>query len=902
MKYEAPDSARLEELFHTLSELDAAERKEFIEANCSADPVLRVALERLLTADDEATKMALLNTAALHLEARDLASGGDLPLDRVGPYRILSRLGSGGMGVVYLADRDDGQFRMKVAVKMVACAFQDEYVADRFRHERQMLANLDHPNVTRLLDGGVIASGSPYLVMEYVDGIPIDEYASAHRLSVRHRITLFLQVLAAVAYAHRNLIVHRDLKPGNILVTNTGVPKLLDFGIAKLLGDAAPAQATGAPMMTPSYASPEQLRGEPVTTATDVYSLGMLLYELLVGARPFREADSQRAWSEITPIRPASLVTSDAAAQCSASPEALRRTLEGDLTTVLAKALAYNPVNRYSSVDRFAEDLERHLTDRPILARPQTLLYRAGKFIARNRFSAAIALLALVSIILGTATTIVQKRVAERRFAQVRQLAHYVLFDLYDGVGELGGSTRVRAQMAQRATGYLNALAGEARQDTGLRMELADGYRRLGDIQGNVFGNSLGDTRSALDSYARGLALLGVDPRNMQEERLRAMFEMNSAEIASMSTVGDDGVARMRTSLAHFERSVNHPPSPQDDFQLGRAYLVLAMLEQQRGGWVAFSNASGGDLDRAEPFLRSATTSDPNILAYRCTLAQLLDRRAQMFATLDPKQTISFDAAALDVLSHAPEAQRGYLTFRVLTAQINGNMGWGYGQVNQFDAALDHSRQAEQIYLPLVAADPADNGLRYKLAVIRRNAGIINAYAKRWSDAAAEFAQGIADYDVLLKAGPNKRYVVYQADLRMRMANALLAAGRSAEAESAAAAGISTFREIAHSPDVTFADIRVLVGYLLESDLPAVRDPKEALALLDPPRWRSQADTFEFNEVLAKAYHENHRYREAADTLRRALALMPPTKPGDPPNRARQGVEESLAQFERDAK
>jgi len=901
MRYEAPDSDRLEELFHALSELDAAGRKQFLDANCSADPLLRDALEKLLNADQEATKTTLLNTPALHLEARDLAGRGDLPLDRVGCYRILSRLGSGGMGIVYLADRDDGQFRMKVAVKMIAGAFQDESVAVRFRHERQILANLDHPNITRLLDGGVAASGSPYLVMEYVDGIPIHEFASAHRLSVRDRITLFLQVSAAVAYAHRNLVVHRDLKPGNILVTSAGIPKLLDFGIAKLLGDAAPAQTT-SPMMTPSYASPEQLRGERVTTESDVYSLGMVLYELLIGARPFHESDSMRAWREISPIRPASLVTPDAAAQRSTTPEALHRMLEGDLTTVLAKALEYNLAYRYYSVDRFAEDLERHLADRPILARPQTFLYRAGKFIARNRFSAAIALLAVVSIVVGAAATIVQKRVAERRFAEVRQLAHYMLFDLYDGVGQLGGSTQVRAQMAQRATGYLNALADEARQDTGLRMELADGYRRLGDIQGNVFGNSLGDTRSALDSYARGLSLLDRDSRKPEEERLRALFEMNSAEIASMSTIGDDGVARMRTSLAHFESSVNQPPSSEDDFQLGRAYLVLAMLEQQRGGWVAFSNASGGHLDRAEPLLRRATASDPNVLAYRCALAQLLDRRAQIFATLDPKQTIAFDAAAIDVLSHAPEAQRGYLTLRVLTAQIHGNMGWGYGQINQFEAALDHSRQAEQIYLPLVAADPADNGLRYKLAVIRRNAGIIDGYAKRWNDGAAEFAKGIADYDALLKAGPNKRYLVYQADLRMRMANALLAAGRSAEAESSGAAGISTFREIAHSQDVSFADIRVLVTYLLESALPAVRDPKEALALLEQPRWRGQADTFEFNEVLAKAYHENHRFREAADTLRKALALMPPTKPGDPPNRARQEIEESLARFERDAK
>ncbi len=836
------------------------------------------------------------------MEARELASGGDPPLNRVGPYRILSRLGSGGMGIVYLADRDDGQFRMKVAVKLVACAFQDESVAARFRHERQILANLDHPNITRLLDGGVTTSGSPYLVMEYVDGISIHEYASAHRLSVRDRIALFLQVSAAVAYAHRNLVVHRDLKPGNILVTNTGIPKLLDFGIAKLLDDAAPAQATGALMMTPSYASPEQLRGEPATTATDVYSLGMVLYELLIGSRPFRESDSLRAGREIIPLRPASLVTPAAAAQRSTTPEALRRQLDGDLTTVLAKALAYNVMDRYSSVERFAEDLERHLTDRPILARPQTLLYRAGKFIARNRFPAAIALLAVIGIVVGAAVAVVQKRVAERRFAEVRQLAHYVLFDLYEGVGELGGSTEVRAQMAQRATGYLNALAGEASGDTGLRMELADGYRRLGDIQGNVFGNSLGDTKSALDSYARGLTLLDRAPDNLQEERLRALFEMNSAEIASMTTVGDDGVARMRSSLAHFERSVNHPPSPEDDFQLGRAYLVLAMLEQQRGGWVAFSNASGDHLDRAEPLLRRATASEPNIPAYRYALAQLLDRRAQMFAVLDPKQTIAFDAAAMDVLNHAAKAQRRYLTLRVLTAQIHGNMGWGYGQNNQFDAALDHSRQAEQIYLPLVDADPADNGLRYKLAVIRRNAGIINGYAKRWSDGAAEFANGIADYDVLLQAGPNKRYRIYQADLRMRMANALLAAGRPAEADSAAAAGISTFREIAHSQDVAFADIRVLVTYLLESPLRAVRDPKEALALLDQPRWRGQADTFEFNEVLADAYYENHRYREAADTMRKALALMPPTKPGDPPNRARQEIEASLARFERDAK
>jgi tetratricopeptide (TPR) repeat protein len=902
MSYEAHDPQRLEELFHAVSELDEDRRSEYLAAHCAGDEALRDAVENLLEAGREADAQELLNAPALHVEARNLAADAELPIERLGPYRILSRLGVGGMGIVYLAERDDEQFRKQVAVKVVPLGTVDGEAVRRFRRERQILANLEHPIIARLLDGGVTGDGLPYLVMEYVDGIPIDRYAAGRRLTVAKRLALFRSICNAVAYAHRNLVVHCDLKPGNILVTADGVPKLLDFGIAKLIGDTTDHEATAALLMTPGYASPEQLRGEPATTATDVYSLGLVLYELLTGARPFQTPDALRAQSGADPARPTSVVTPEAAEQRSTTLGRLRRALAGDLTTILQRALAYAPADRYPSVEQFADDLDRHLADRPILARPQTIGYRARKFVVRHRLPAGIAVLALAAIAAGVASTIVQKRVAEHRFQEVRQLAHYVLFELYDGVSNLSGSTRLRAEMAKRSTGYLNALASEAQRDNGLRLELAEGYLRLGDIQGNLMLSNLGDTPSALASYQKGLGLLDRAPHDPTADRLRALFAMHQAQIANATGAAAEAISRMRAAVAGFEKAAAGAPSAEDDFQLGSAYMTLGVVEQQRGGWTSPSNLGGKYLDRAEALLRRAVAADPGRAVYHTALAILLDRRAQLYALMDPAKTIRSGEQAMQVMNSLAEPDRGYPRNRSLAAGIHGDIAWGYGQINQFDAALDHCRQAEEIYLPLIAEDPANNQFRYQLAVVRRNAGIIHGYAKHWSQAAAEFAKGVADYDILLKAGPSKRYRMFQAELRMRMANALVAGGRTGEAETIARMGLDTFREIANSPNADFTDVRQLIGYLLETPVKTLRDPQKALALLDREKAKGGVDPFWFNEALAKAYHENHRYREAANTMRKTLELLPPEKPGEPPSRARQEIAEAVATYARDAK
>ena len=298
------------------------------------------------------------------------------PGDRFGPYRILHALGRGGMGAVYLAERDDDQFRMTVAIKLMRSNLVTHETLERFKTERQILASLDHPNIARLLDGGAAPNGTPFVVIEYIDGEPITDYCRRHELSIRDRIRLFRKVCSAVQYSHQNLIVHRDLKPGNILVTKDGEPKLLDFGIAKLLDPAASSQTqTNARLMTPDYASPEQVRGEPVTTATDIYALGVLLYELLTGTASLQSRQTTDTYA----------IEQAICTEEPTRPSTTRRELRGDLENILLMALRKEPARRYASAEQFSEDLRRYLEGYPIVARQDTWSYRTSKFVRRNK-------------------------------------------------------------------------------------------------------------------------------------------------------------------------------------------------------------------------------------------------------------------------------------------------------------------------------------------------------------------------------------------------------------------------------------------------------------------------------------------------------------------------------------
>jgi serine/threonine protein kinase len=379
---------------------------------------------------------------------------------RIGPYRLVRVLGHGGMGKVFLGIRDDESFHKRVAIKVLKRGMDTEAIVSRFRHERQVLASLNHPNIAGLLDGGTTPNGLPYFAMEYIEGQNIVDFCESRKLDTTARLQLFRQVCSAVQYAHQNLIVHRDIKPHNVLVTSEGTPKLLDFGIAKLLnpelaGETLAPTAGGAQLMTPEYASPEQVLGHPVTTATDVYSLGVLLYELLTNRRPYRlasrtPADIARVVCESVPARPSTAVTQlpdpaahdDMATGAEAPPistagtggrpidadaHRLRRRLAGDLDNIVLKALSKEPDRRYASADQFSEDVRRHLAGLPVIARPDTLRYRASKFVRRNRgaiVAGSVVFAALVAGVAGTASQATRanaERVqAEQRFDDVR--------------------------------------------------------------------------------------------------------------------------------------------------------------------------------------------------------------------------------------------------------------------------------------------------------------------------------------------------------------------------------------------------------------------------------------------------------------------------------------------------
>jgi serine/threonine-protein kinase len=409
---------RIEKILQSVMERPASERAAALDDACGDDAELRREAESLLAFEgkDSLTRDSGFADAMRVIERqRGVLSEGR----SVGAYRILREIGRGGMGSVYLAARADDAFQKLVALKVIQRGLFPDYIAQRFRQERQILAMLEHPNIARLLDGGATDDGQQYFVMEYIEGEPIDQYAKTQGLSVAERLKLFQGVCSAVSYAHQRLIIHRDIKPANVLVDKEGSPRLLDFGIAKLLSSEAGGETTltGFGPLTPEYASPEQVRGEPITTATDVYSLGVLLYWLLTGSRPYRSemsspAQIERAICEEQPGRPSER-----------TPEEVRRQLKGDLDTIVLTALHREPRRRYASVEQFSEDIQRHLMNLPVTARPDTRGYRAAKFIRRNRAWIAMAALTFVSLTGGIALSLWQTHAArtERDVARVEQ-------------------------------------------------------------------------------------------------------------------------------------------------------------------------------------------------------------------------------------------------------------------------------------------------------------------------------------------------------------------------------------------------------------------------------------------------------------------------------------------------
>ncbi len=582
---------RVRDLFEAALPLEPATRARYVAEAAADDTPLAEEVIRLLASDEKAAAFLSTPPGAV-LQGLAPGEAGPVTVGRhIGPYRVLGEISHGGMGAVYRAVRDDDQYQKQVAIKLIRGGLGPDFVVDRFKAERQILANLEHPNIARLIDGGTTEEGWPWFSMECVEGEPIDRYCGSRDLSTKQRLELFVIVCSAVQYAHQRLVIHRDLKPGNVLVAQDGTPKLLDFGIAKLLSADRPerrATVTGFALMTPEYASPEQVRGDLVTTASDVYSLGILLYELLAGRRAYEiETGSPdeiaRVVCQMEPARPSAV-----------APRPLSRQLAGDLDTIVMKAVRKEAARRYASVQELSDDIRRHLSGRPVMARGDALSYRAGKFVRRHRVGVAAAAVVLLSLVGGILATARQARIAknnqaraERRFNDVRKLANTFMFEIHDAIQKLPGSTPARKLLVSKALEYLDGLAQEASGDRGLQQELATAYERVGDVQGNPYNPNLGDTAGAVESYRKALAiresLAAADPGGKAARRQLAQTHMMIASVLDNTTRTGEVREHLEGALRLYEKaSADDPADPEvrRDLEKGhsRACALLPKL------------------------------------------------------------------------------------------------------------------------------------------------------------------------------------------------------------------------------------------------------------------------------------------------------------------------------------
>jgi tetratricopeptide (TPR) repeat protein len=901
----------IESIFNDALAVGEEQRLGLIEARCNGDAALVAEVRSLL----KAFEAEQLESAARRPEAND--SRTEMPeRKQIGPYEIDRLLGRGGMGAVFLAHRADGQFEQKVAVKVIDLPLATNLFRERFRQERQILAGLQHPLIARLLDGGVTAEGDLYLAMEFVDGVPIHRYCDSKGLSLRQRLRVFKSVCEAVQFAHQNLVVHRDLKPDNILVAEDGTPRLLDFGTAKLLSpnlagsdDQPGTEFTrqGFQSYTPQYASPEQVLGNPITTASDAYSLGVLLYLLLTGTLPyelkeFTTAEMVRVICETPPRRPV-VAGSD-------------RRLDTDLEAILLKALRKEPHERYLTAEQLGSDVQAYLHGKPVSARRGTLVYRSGKFARRNRLALAGAGLLTITLVAGLVGVLWQAKVAnaerrkaEARSADLRELSKSLLSELDEAIKQLPGSTGAQKLLVTRVLEHLDRMAKDAQGDRQTQLDLIDAYTRLGNIQGNVYEQNLGDRTGGLAIMNKAIVLAqglaASEPKDPEVLRALAIAEGSKGQILSHAGDVQGAVVSLRTAAETYDRLVLLPGvTPTLLFDAGTTHSTLGDVVGQDTG-LADVAAALSEYRKTFALDARAVALDPTFVRGLRGLANAQMHIGNAELDIDPAEALKDFQLALQRFDSLPDPERNSLAAIRLRGITVRKVASALAELGEYSQAIPKFEEAIRIHQHLADADPKD--IRNPSDVKRALQGEVSCYEYAANPALAgpssNRLENLRDAQrTLLELKSNieqqLKVTTKDPDLEVDLASTQVRLGEvgheikeGAQWTELAKTGTATLRSAASQQQASTMVLDFAVRSLLQAEPASLRDPRLALSYAERGVALTHRKTPEWLLLLAQAYRSTGQIDKAQKTASEGLTLLPAWQHGTPKSRIRKLLE-----------
>jgi len=896
------DFKRVHAVFNEVLAAPAELRANLIEALCGENRPLAKNVRLLLSAHEAEERMA-----ASHRVETGCLPNHRPEHERVGPYEIDRLLGRGGMGAVYLAHRADGHFEQNVAIKLIYALFASDEFCDRFRQERQILAGLQHPYIARLLDGGVTGEGKLYLVMEYVDGVPIHRFCEERHLSRTQRIELILRVCEAVQFAHQNFIVHRDLKPDNILVAEDGNPRLLDFGTAKLLSPSMAGQDSqltrdGYLSFTPQYASPEQMQGNRITTASDTYSLGVLLYLLLTGMLPYELKD-------LTMGQMLKTVCEEAPRRPSGAGDGKR--LDADLEAILMKALRKEPQERYLTAERLADDLRAYLEGHPVAARRGTFRYRASKFIRRHRWSLAGVAVLIATLAAGITGVVEERRVAEARSADLRQLSNSQLTELDTAIQQVPGTTGAQKLLVTSVLTHLDRMAADAHGDRQTQLDLADAYARLGNLQGNAYDQNLGDVPGALASINKAIALsepfAGSNPTDREALRALANAQLSRGQVLFGTAPIQQAIASTQAAVATYNRLIELPDATPDDIcDTAKAYYGLGdelgfVITQSLNDQAGANSAYRRSLD----LYNRALSINPNLLRARREVATALLIIIQHETESDPVQTLKDIQVSLQRIAALPGAEqqtlkmiRDHETLLVTEARALVQLG-EYSEANAIAAGPVQSAERR------AAADPKDlRALGDMLFGLDRQAEDFEQEAdpalgasiddRRRSLAAAEkpLIEERAGLEKMLQLDPSQtEWRPVLADVEVRLGSIQFILHHGQNPAELVKKGLATLRELIERDRDSPGTLNTAARNLLIAEPATLRDPQLAVSCAERVVSLSHRKAPSKLLTLAQAYRAVGQTEKSRATAIEGLALLPASQPGSMKPRIRKLLE-----------